>query len=129
MGEHDGISRRSKVVLWPKIGHVRPTCQAGQPCNLAGRPSFLLAPPFSNGYLEHRLCWTHRQNNFWKCANTWPASQGDVAGWPHLGSVELMLCATPIPNSILSVTMPYFGYNEDIHGFRSLLFLSIIRYS
>jgi hypothetical protein len=34
--EHRGIYRRSKAVLWPKIGCVRPTCQAGQPCNLAG---------------------------------------------------------------------------------------------
>jgi hypothetical protein len=58
-------------VLWPKIGCARPTCQAGQPCNLAGWPSFLLAPPLGIGYLEHCLCRTHRQNGFWKCANTW----------------------------------------------------------
>jgi hypothetical protein len=30
-GEHRGIYRRSKAVLWPNIGHVRPTCQAGRP--------------------------------------------------------------------------------------------------
>jgi hypothetical protein len=90
-GEHCGIYRRSKAVLWQKIGHVRPTCQAGQPCNLAGWPSFLLAPPLGIGYLEHRLCWIHRQNDFWKCANTWPVDQGDVAGRPHLGSVSYFL--------------------------------------
>jgi hypothetical protein len=55
-GEHHGIYRRSKAVLWLKIGHLRPNCQAGQPCNLVGRPSFLLAPPLGIGYLEHRLC-------------------------------------------------------------------------
>jgi hypothetical protein len=44
-----------------------------QPCNLAGRPSFLLAPPLGIGYLECRLFLTRRQNIFWKCANTWPA--------------------------------------------------------
>jgi hypothetical protein len=31
-------------VLWPKIGHVGPTCQAEWPCNFARRPSFLFAP-------------------------------------------------------------------------------------
>jgi hypothetical protein len=34
-------------VLWPNIGHVGPTCQAGQPCNLARWLSFLLAPPLA----------------------------------------------------------------------------------
>jgi hypothetical protein len=33
-GEHHGIYRRSKTVLWPKIGCVGPTCQAGRPSNL-----------------------------------------------------------------------------------------------
>jgi hypothetical protein len=32
-------------VLWLKIGCVGPTCQTSQPCNLAGQPSSLLAPP------------------------------------------------------------------------------------
>jgi hypothetical protein len=63
---------RSKVVLCPKIDRVRPTCQASQPCNLAGRPCFLLAPPLGIRYLEHCLCWTHWQNGLWICANTWP---------------------------------------------------------
>jgi hypothetical protein len=65
-GEHCGIYRRSKAVLWPKIGHARPTWQADRPCNLAGRPCFLIAPPLSIGYLEDCLCRTHRQNGFWK---------------------------------------------------------------
>jgi hypothetical protein len=34
------------VVLWLKIGRARPTSQVGRLCNLVGRPSFLLAPPF-----------------------------------------------------------------------------------
>jgi hypothetical protein len=104
-------------VLWPKIGRRRPTCQVGRLCNLARRPSFLLAPPLGIGYLEHHLCWTHRQNCFWKCANTWPPDQGDVAGQPHLGSVEPVLCATSFPRVIFFVTMPHFGHNEDMHGF------------
>jgi hypothetical protein len=104
-------------VLWPKIGCVRPICQVGRPCNLVGRPSFLLAPPLGIGYLEHHLFWTRRKNSFWKYANTWPASQGDVAGRPHLGSVEPMLCATPFPRVIFFVTMPYFRHNEDMYGF------------
>jgi hypothetical protein len=37
-----------------------------------------------------------------------------VASQLHLGSVELMLYATPFPCVILSVTMPYFGHNEDM---------------
>jgi hypothetical protein len=43
-----------------------------------------------------------------------------MAGWPHLGLVEPMLCATLFHGVILSVTMPYFGHNEDIHGFWSI---------
>jgi hypothetical protein len=111
------------------IGRVRPTCQASRPCNLAGRPSFLLAPPLGIGYLEYRLCWTHRQNSFWKCANSWLAGQGDVASWPHLGSVEPMLCAMSFPRVIFSVTMPYFGHNKDMHEFCSIWCFSFIRCS
>jgi hypothetical protein len=128
-GEHGGIYWRSKVVLWSKIGRVRPIGQAGRPCNLAGQPSFLLALPVAIRYLEHRICWTHRQNIFHKCANTWPAGQGDVASRPHLGSVEPLLYATLFPRVVLSVTVPYFGHNEDMHGFWSIWCFSIIRYS
>jgi hypothetical protein len=102
-------------VLWPKIGHVRPTCQAGRPCNLVGRPSFLLAQPLGIGHLEHHLFWTRRQNCFLKCANTWLVGQGDVVSRPHLGSVEPVLCATSFSHVIFSVTMPYFGHNKDMH--------------
>jgi hypothetical protein len=58
-----------------------------------------------------------------------PAGQGDVAGWPHLGSVEPMLYATSFPHVILSMTLPYFGHNEDMHGFWSILCFSIIQCS
>jgi hypothetical protein len=104
-------------VLWLKIRHGTPNCQASRPCNLAGRPSFLLAPHLGIGYLKHRLCWTRRQNSFWKCTNTWPADQGDVVGQPHLSKVEPVLCATSFPRVIFSVTMPYFQHNEDIMDF------------
>jgi hypothetical protein len=40
-----------------------------------------------------------------------------MAGRTHLGSVEPMLYATSFPCVILSVTMPYFGHNEGMHGF------------
>jgi hypothetical protein len=117
------------VALWPKIGRVRCTCQVSRPCNLAGWPSFLLAPPLGIGYLEHRPYWTCIENGFWKCANTWPAGQGDVASRPHLVSVEPMLFATSFPRVIFSVTMPYFGHNEDMHGFWSIWCFSVIRCS
>jgi hypothetical protein len=109
-------------VLWMKIGCVRPTYQAGQ-------PSFLLAPPLGIGYLEHRLCWTCIQNGFWKCANTWPAGQGDVVDRPHLGSVEPVFCATSFPRVKFSMAMPYFGHNDDMHGFWSIWYFSVIRCS
>jgi hypothetical protein len=116
-------------VLWPKIGCVGPTCQASRPCNLAGRQSFLLAPPLGIGCLEHRLCLTHRQNSFLKCTNTWPVDQGDVAGQLQLGPVEPVLCDTLFSHVILSVTMPYFGHNEVMLGFWFIWCFSIIRCS
>jgi hypothetical protein len=116
-------------VMWPKIRHVGPTCQAGWPCNLVERPSFLLAPLLGIGCLEHRLCCARRQNGFCRCANTWPPGQGDVASRPNHGSVEPMLCATAFPCVILSATMPYFGHNEDMHGVWSILCFSVIRCS
>jgi hypothetical protein len=40
-----------------------------------------------------------------------------MAGWPHIGLVEPMHCVMLFSHVILSVTMPYFGHNEDMHGF------------
>jgi hypothetical protein len=42
---------RSKVVLRPKIGRVRPSCQAGRPCNMAGLPCLVAPPPFPHWIL------------------------------------------------------------------------------
>jgi hypothetical protein len=70
-----------------------------------------------------------RQNGFWKCTNTWSARKGDMADRTHLGSVEPVLCTMSFPCVILSVTMPYFGHNEDMHGFWSIWCFSIIRCS
>jgi hypothetical protein len=92
----------------------------------ARRPSFLLAPHLGIGYLKLLLCWTCRQNGFWKCANTWSVGWGDGANQPHLDSVELVLCATSFSHVIFSVTMPYFWHNEDMHGFWSIWCFSII---
>jgi hypothetical protein len=36
---------------------------------------------------------------------------------PHFGSVGPGLCATSSPRVTFSVTMPYFGYIDDMHGF------------
>jgi hypothetical protein len=66
---------------------------------------------------------------FCKCANTWPAGQGDVASRPQLGSIEPVLYATSFPHVIFFVTIPYFGHIEDMHGFWSILCFSIIRCS
>jgi hypothetical protein len=81
------------------------------------------------GYPSYRLTLTRGENSFWKCANTWPTGQGDVADRPHLGSVEPVLYVTSFSRVILSVTMPYFGHNEDMHGFWSIWCFSIIRCS
>jgi hypothetical protein len=40
-----------------------------------------------------------------------------LADQPHFGSVGPGLCATSSPRVIFSVTMPYFGHIEDMHGF------------
>jgi hypothetical protein len=81
------------------------------------------------GYSSYRLTLTRGENGFWKCANTWPSSQGDVAGRPHLDSIELVLYATSFPHVILSMTMPYFGHNEDMHGLWFIWCFFIIRCS
>jgi hypothetical protein len=99
---------------------------ASQLCNLARQPSWLLELLLGIGYLEHCLFWTHWQNSFWKCTNAWPVGQGDVAGRPHLGLVEPVLCAMSFTHVILSVIMPYFGHNEDMHWFWFIWCFSII---
>jgi hypothetical protein len=78
------------------------------------------------GFSSYWLALTRDENRFWKCANTWPADQGDVAGRPHFGSVEPVLYAISFSRVILSVTMPYFGHNDDMHGFWSIWCFSII---
>jgi hypothetical protein len=78
------------------------------------------------GYSCYQLTLTRGENGFWKCANTWMAGQGDVAGRPHLGSVEPVLFATSFPRVILFVSMPYFGHNEDMHGFWSIWWFLVI---
>jgi hypothetical protein len=61
-----------------------------------------------SGYSSYLLTLTRGENGFWKCVNTWPTGQGDLASWPHLGSVEHVLYSTSFPHVILSVAMPYF---------------------
>jgi hypothetical protein len=45
------------------------------------------------------------------------------------GSVGLVLCATSFPRVVFSMTMTYFGHNEDTHGFWSIWCFSVIRCS
>jgi hypothetical protein len=81
------------------------------------------------GYSSYQLTLASGEDGFWKCSNTWPPGQGDVADWSHLGSVEPVLYATSFPHVILSVNMPYFGHNEDMCGFWSIWCFSIVRCS
>jgi hypothetical protein len=106
-------------VLWAKLALVGPTCQPG-------RQSFVATPTLGIGYPMHRPFLTCLQSRIWKCTNTWPPGQGGGAGWPHIGSVGPRLCAISSPRVIFSVTMPYFGHIEDMHGFWSIWCFSVI---
>jgi hypothetical protein len=78
------------VVLWPKIGRLGPTCQAGRAAKFPPSTTF--------GH------WI-----------PWPA--GHVLAHLQKLSIGPVLCAMSFPRVILFVTMPYFEHNEDIHGF------------
>jgi hypothetical protein len=116
-------------VLWLKVGLGGATCQAGRPARVAGQPSFLAALNLGITDLLHRPPLTRVWNDFWKYAKLWPVGQGSGVGRPHFGSVGLELCAASSPRVILFVTMYYFGYNKDMHGFWSIWCISIIRCS
>jgi hypothetical protein len=81
------------------------------------------------GYASCRLWLTHVEDGFQKDAKPWLASQGGLASRPPFCSVWPGLCATSSPCVILSATMSYFGHNEDMHGFWSIWYFSIIRCS
>jgi hypothetical protein len=128
-GEHHGIYRKSMVVLWPKNELVGPLVRLAGHATWSGGQVSSLHRLWAMDTLSSAFCWTCRQNGFWNCTTRSPAGQGDVAGRPHLGSIEPMLCATSFPQFILSVTMPDFGHNEDTHGFWSIWCFSVIRCS
>jgi hypothetical protein len=86
----------------------------------ARQPSYMATPTLGVGYLMHRPSLTRWQSEIWKGTNTWLAGQGGGAGRPHFGSVGPGLCAKSSPHVIFSVTMPYFGHIEDMHGFWSI---------
>jgi hypothetical protein len=96
---------------------------------LAGQPPNSASTDFGIGYPVHRPSLTRWQSRNWNGANTWPTSQEGGADWPHFGSVGPGLCATSFPHIILSVTTPYFGPIDDMHGFWSIWCFSIIRCS
>jgi hypothetical protein len=107
-------------VPWPKFGIRRPTCLAGRPLNLAGRPSFVVVPLSHIGYPSYQLKLTRVEDGFQKDAKPWSSSQGGGVGRPHCGSNGSRLCATSSPRVILSVTTLGFGHNEDMHEFWSI---------
>jgi hypothetical protein len=55
------------------------------------------------GHSSYRLTLTCGENDFWKYARTWPASQGCGAGRPHFGLAGPEPCATSSFHVILSV--------------------------
>jgi hypothetical protein len=103
-------------VLWLKVGLWGPNCQVGRPARVVRQASFLAAPTMGIGCSVHRPSLTCCQSGAWK-------------GRPHFGSIGPGLCATSPPRVIFSVTMPYFGHIEDMHGFWSIWCFSIIQYS
>jgi hypothetical protein len=115
-------------VLWPKVG-LGGASQASRPARVVWRPSFLAALTLGITDLLHRPPLTCVWNSFWKYAKLWPTSQGSGAGRPNFGLVGSELCAKSSPRVILSVTMSYFGHNEDMHGFWSIYCFSVIRCS
>jgi hypothetical protein len=112
-------------VLWPKLGLRGPIYQADRPARVVRRPIFVAALTLIIGYLMHRPSLTRWQSRIWKGANTWLAGQGGGAGWLHFGSVGPGLCATSSTCVTFSVTMPYFGHMEDMHGFWSIWCFSL----
>jgi hypothetical protein len=106
-------------VLWPKIGHVGPTCQATRPCNLVGGQVSSLhhlwaldtLSTASAGHIDKMVFGnapTYRQPD----KVMWPASQTMAqlipCFVPHIVYDYALFwkCA-----NILSMTMPYFGHN------------------
>jgi hypothetical protein len=94
--------------------------------NLAGWPPNLASTDFGHQIPCAANSLTRWESGNWNGANTWPVGQGGRAGQPHFGSVGPRLCATSSPHVILSMTMPYFGHIEDMHGFWSIWCFSII---
>jgi hypothetical protein len=127
-GEHHGIYRRSKAVLWLKIGHVGRTCQASWPCNLAGRPSFSLhrhwaLDTLSTTSAEHvdKMVFGNAPTHGWSAKVMWPAGHS---------LTRLSPCFVPHHFLVsLSMTMPYFGHNVDMHALCSMWCFSVIRCS
>jgi hypothetical protein len=118
-----------KSVLWLKVGLGGPTCQAGCPARVAGRPCFVATPTLGIGYPVHRPSLTRWQSGIWKGTNTWHVGQGGGADRPHFGSDGPRLCATSYPHVIFSVTIPYFWQIQDMYGFWSIWCFSVIRCS
>jgi hypothetical protein len=104
-------------VLWPKVGLGGPTCQVGRPARVAGRPSSWPHRLWALDVPCIDLPWHVGKSEFEKGTNTWPPGQGGGADRHHFGSVGPGLCVTSSLRVIFSVTMPYFRYIEDMHGF------------
>jgi hypothetical protein len=113
-------------VLWPKIGHMGPLVSPASHATWPDGQVSSLHHPWALDTLSTASARHIGKTFFCKCGKTWLAGHGDVAARPHFGSIEPVLCATLFPHVVLSVTMPYCGHNEDIHGFWSIWCCSII---
>jgi hypothetical protein len=75
------------------------------------------------------LAWREVKVDFKNTTPPRPPGQGGGASRPHFGSARPGLCATSSLHVILSVMTPDFRHNEDMYGFWSIWYFSIIRCS
>jgi hypothetical protein len=96
-----------KHIRAPPCRNVVPTCQASWPVS----------------WLGGQVSWPHRlwasPTSLDTCMKRFSKIRQTLAGRPYFGSVGLGVCAMSSPHVILSVTMFYFGHNEDMYGFWS----------
>jgi hypothetical protein len=123
-----GIYRRwggSPPQAWGSLEHLD-----GRPAvHVAGPPTFSAFTDFGHHRPTTPTSLDTCMKQFLKIRQTLagrPRKWGQPA---HFGSVGPGLCATSSPHVVLSLAMFYFGHNEDMHGFWSILCFSIIRCS
>jgi hypothetical protein len=116
-------------VHWLKVGLGGPLVRRASQLGWLGGKVSWLHQLWALDTLCTDLRWHIGKAKNLKRWHTWPAGQGGGADRSHFGSVGPGLCATSSPRVIFSVTMPYFGHIENIHGFWNIWCFSIIRCS